>query len=262
LCGRGSVFYSHPGNRWFRTLVIGKGSLYQNCPKYTKLLVAKQIVAAVIQQRNPPGRFIIKSITTGDGAVAGWTQITYEQALGKTSQALRDVPKQRKKRNNKQQVIQYLERRRTGYDDDTDRPSHINTILIDSDDDGAEIAASASASASASAGTDIFNTRATETRTLSSQQTKRSTLVLVEEAIDKTLHALHALRDLSQHQELPPTRLATAVVFESPWNNNNNTGNPSFTATATKHRGENQATGNVARWKKAITQSNADMYLR
>ena len=223
LCGRGRSD-SHPGNNWFHTLIREIRSLYQNCPKHTKLLVAKQVVAAVTQQRSPPGRFI-KSTTTGDGAVVGWTQITYEQALRKASQALRENSRQRWKYN----AARDLKRRRTGYDDD-------NAILIDSDDDEAEIAASASSSASA--GTDIFNTSATVTKILPSQQTKRTTLVLVEEAVDKTSHALQALRDPSQHQKVSPTRL--------PCTNNNSTGNPSSAATATKHRGENQASGNVA----------------
>ena len=240
MCGR-IRSNSHPGTYLFRTLIRDIRSLYQNCPKHTKLLVAKQVVAAVTQQRSPPGRFI-KHTTTGNGAVVGWTQITYKQALGKASQALRENSRQRQRRNDN--AARDRKRRRTGYDDNTDRRSHINAILIDSDDDGDEIAASASASA----GTDIFNTSTTVTKILSSQQTKRTTLVLDEEAIDTTWHALQAFREPSQHQEVPPARLAAAVVFQSPCTNNNSIGNstPAATATATKHRGENQASGNVA----------------
>ena len=141
MCGRGRGDY-HAGNNWFHTLIRENRSLYQNCPKGTKLLVAKQVVAAVTQQRSPPGRFI-KATTTGDGAVVGWTQITYEQALGKASQALRENSRQRQRRNDN--AARDRKRRRTGHDDNTDRRSHINAILIDSDDDGDEIAASASA---------------------------------------------------------------------------------------------------------------------
>ena len=251
MCGRGGKSNSHPGNNWFRTLIRENRILYQNCPKHTKLLVAKQVVAAVTQQRSPPGRFI-KATTTGDGAVVGWTQITYEQALGKASQALRENSRQRQRRNDN--AARDRKRRRTGHDDNTDRRSHINAILIDSDDDGDEIAASASSSASA--GTDIFNTSTTVTKILSSQQTKRTTLVLDEEAIDTTWHALQAFREPSQHQEVPPARLAAAVVFQSPCTNNNSIGSPTSAATATKHWGENQASGNVATIMRSINDRN------
>jgi hypothetical protein len=80
---------NHPGNHWFRTLIKSNRSLYQNSRKHTKLLIAKQVVLAVTQQRSPPGQFI-KLITGYDGVVVGWTQMTFDQALSKTSQALRE----------------------------------------------------------------------------------------------------------------------------------------------------------------------------
>ena len=89
MCGRGRGEY-HPGNIWFRTLLRENISLYRNCPKHTKKLIAKQVVAAFTQQRSPPGRFI-KGSTTGDsGVVVGWIQITYKQAVAKASKALRE----------------------------------------------------------------------------------------------------------------------------------------------------------------------------
>jgi uncharacterized glyoxalase superfamily protein PhnB len=53
-------------------------------------MVAEHVVLAGIHQQSPPGQFI-KSITTGyDGAIVGWKQTTYDQALFKISQAFRD----------------------------------------------------------------------------------------------------------------------------------------------------------------------------
>ena len=88
MCGRGRGEY-HPGNIWFRTLLRENISLYRNCPKHTKKLIAKQVVAAFTQQRSPPGRFIKPSTTDASGVVVGWIQITYKQAVAKASKALR-----------------------------------------------------------------------------------------------------------------------------------------------------------------------------
>jgi hypothetical protein len=88
------MMYHHPGNDWFRMFVRNNRFLYRSCPKHAKSLVAKKIVAAIIQEQNPPGRFLFKSSTTKDdgngNSVVVWKQITYKQAVGKTSEALRE----------------------------------------------------------------------------------------------------------------------------------------------------------------------------
>jgi hypothetical protein len=76
-----------------------------------------------------------------------------------------------RKKQRKQQVIRDLKRRRTDCGENADGRSHLNAILINSDDDRSDAIASASA--------------------FSSEQTKHTTLVSTEETIDKTAHALH-----------------------------------------------------------------------
>lgn len=61
--------------------------LYQNCPNHSKSKLAKSIVQ-VIQQQQPPGRFIKSSTPNNIDDV--WKQITYKQAVSKTMGALRE----------------------------------------------------------------------------------------------------------------------------------------------------------------------------
>jgi hypothetical protein len=340
LCGRGrgrsSGSSSHPGNSWFLTLIRGNSSLYQNCRKSTKLLVVKQIVAAVTQQRSPPGRFI-KLI--GDGTVVGWTHIPYEQALRRTSQALRDSSASQALRdssyqltahtsiiettldalihgmnrqhnnsnnnNNKQAQItdnqasnktsQALREKDASYpltnsttiimDNRMDDKSTMETFSKDTLINGTNrqhnmnnnkqatgnvarwVKATTQSSISRrelkqqqqldrttnfqgggqkrsiwcmdSSLNDDGNGNGDNSRSFTSTSrnivTPLFASLIVEEDVDKTFHTLHALRDPSQHQEVPPTRLAAAAVFESPWNNNNSTGNPTSAATATNN---------------------------
>jgi hypothetical protein len=302
LCGISRMTNSHPGNHWFRTLIGSNYSLYQNSQKHVKLLVAKHVVLAGIHQQSPPGRFI-ESITTGyDGAIVGWTQMTFDQALSKTSQALREkgplhpltppviimdenldknmenttavettsrdntnmnnnkqttetfariketgtqlsMELEHRKKQRKQQAIRDLKRRKTDFGDNADGRSHLNAILINSDDDnsdddnsdddGSDAIASASASASA----------------FLSEQTKHTTLVSTEETIDKTVHALHYP---NQHQKVLPTRLAAAVFVESPWNNKN--GNGTATATAAAAATNNTSNSNASSGRKSTSQ--------
>jgi hypothetical protein len=288
LCGRGGM----SGNPWFRTLIISNRSLYQKSQKHITLQLAKHVVLAGIYQQSPPGRFI-KSITTGyDGAIVGWKQITYDQALSKISQALRDkgqsnpltppviivdenldnsmenktavettskdntntnsnkqatetfariketitqisMELEPRKKQRKQQVIRDLKRRRTDCGENADGRSHLNAILINSDDDRSDAIASASA--------------------FSSEQTKHTTLVSTEETIDKTAHALHYP---NQHQKVPPTRLAADVFVESLWNNKNGNGNATpTTATATATAATNNTSNsNASSGRKSTSQ--------
>lgn len=85
LLGRGG--YNHPGNQWYRNLVRTNHALYRNVPGGTKPRVSKLIVEAV-NQLVPPGRFLTLSSSLSSSTI--WKVIPYEQAITKTSQALRD----------------------------------------------------------------------------------------------------------------------------------------------------------------------------
>ncbi|KAI2504346.1 hypothetical protein MHU86_10111 [Fragilaria crotonensis] len=84
LLGRGGLSNHHPGNNWFRRLVRSNKALYDQAQKHTKLLVAKAIVHHV-QAQDPPGRFLEKDKESGV-----WKEATYNKAVHKTSQALRE----------------------------------------------------------------------------------------------------------------------------------------------------------------------------
>ena len=81
---------NHPGNQWYRNLVRTDHALYRNVPGGTKLRVSKLIVEAV-NQLVPPGRFLTLSSSLSSSTI--WKVIPYEQAVTKTSQALRDSRK-------------------------------------------------------------------------------------------------------------------------------------------------------------------------
>ena len=87
LLGRGGLTNHHPGNNWYRCLVKSNRPLYEQSPKHTKLLVSKAIVHHVMNQ-NPPGRFLDKDKATGK-----WIPASYDKAVHKTSQALRERDK-------------------------------------------------------------------------------------------------------------------------------------------------------------------------
>jgi hypothetical protein len=84
LLGRGGLSNNHPGNNWYRRLVRSNKGLYDQAQKHTKLLVAKAIVHHV-EAQDPPGRFLEKDKSTGL-----WVPASYEKAVHKTSQALRE----------------------------------------------------------------------------------------------------------------------------------------------------------------------------
>ena len=85
----------------FQKLVKSNQSLYTKCPKHTKLLVARAIVHAVQNQKPVGGRFMVNncgnnmSVINYDNEDATWKPITYDQAVAKASQALRDAANSR-----------------------------------------------------------------------------------------------------------------------------------------------------------------------
>ncbi|OEU14235.1 hypothetical protein FRACYDRAFT_187984, partial [Fragilariopsis cylindrus CCMP1102] len=88
VLGRGGAAHNSPGNVWFRRLVKYNQTLYATVPKHTKLLVARSIIHAVLDRKPVGGRFM----TNGkEKDLSGpWKIITYDQAVAKASQALRD----------------------------------------------------------------------------------------------------------------------------------------------------------------------------
>ncbi|KAI2512082.1 hypothetical protein MHU86_2370 [Fragilaria crotonensis] len=84
LLGRGGLSNHHPGNIWYRRLVRSNNTLYGQSKKHTKVLVARAIVHHV-QSQDPPGRFLERDKTTGL-----WILASYDKAVHKTSQALRE----------------------------------------------------------------------------------------------------------------------------------------------------------------------------
>mmetsp|Transcript_282 Transcript_282/g.579 ORF Transcript_282/g.579 Transcript_282/m.579 type:complete len:574 (-) Transcript_282:156-1877(-) len=84
LAGRGGLTNQHPGNEWYRRLVRCSRGFYRTCPKHTKLLVAKAIVAAV-NNKKPRGRFL-----EYDRHNNVWKELPRKKAVDKASQALRE----------------------------------------------------------------------------------------------------------------------------------------------------------------------------
>lgn len=85
LGGRGGETNNHYGNILFRSLVKDKKLLYKSLGRENKTLLAKSIVLA-IQAMNPPGRFLVKQKQNKKMFVP----ITFQQAVDKTCQALRE----------------------------------------------------------------------------------------------------------------------------------------------------------------------------
>lgn len=87
LCGRGKGPNNHLGNRRFRELVNGHRATYlASSNRREKGRICESIIEKV-QNANPPGRFLIKSLQKGK---AGWKIIEYRKAMLKTGQALRE----------------------------------------------------------------------------------------------------------------------------------------------------------------------------
>jgi len=90
VSGRGNGSNLHPGNIYFRSVVVTNKSKYvASCSKDKKNL--KLAIVHQIQNRTPPGRFLDKNRITGL-----WKCMSQKEALKKTGQALReDAPRLR-----------------------------------------------------------------------------------------------------------------------------------------------------------------------
>ncbi|KAI2512079.1 hypothetical protein MHU86_2367 [Fragilaria crotonensis] len=95
LLGRGGLGNNHPGNKWYRNHVRSRKEFYGQSQKHTKKFTAaqnhtKKLIAKAIvddvQSRDPPGRFLKKDKKTGL-----WKLASYDKAVRKTSQALRET---------------------------------------------------------------------------------------------------------------------------------------------------------------------------
>jgi len=90
LSGRGALINMHPGNSFFRELVRVNKEYYQN-PRRTrkeKNIIVSQVVQQVVEYgRNPGGRFLERRGYKSD---AFWIEMSREQVIKKTKQALRE----------------------------------------------------------------------------------------------------------------------------------------------------------------------------
>ncbi len=87
MCGRGRGTNFHPGNIRFREMVEGRKEEYRESTRIEKPLVSLNIVREWRAQ-SPPGRFLKLNKKTGK-----WHDVGDEKAREKTSQALREKPK-------------------------------------------------------------------------------------------------------------------------------------------------------------------------
>jgi len=81
LLGRGNGLATHPGNRFFRSVVWRKKDEYYKSYRSEKVMVAKEVVD-IVKKRG--GRFLERK---GDGS---WGEVTNLKVLEKTCQALRE----------------------------------------------------------------------------------------------------------------------------------------------------------------------------
>ena len=93
LSGRGNGANQHPGNIFFRDCIHEYKPYYISTAGPTeKKLIIKRIIE-IIQQRNPPGRFLKQNNETDL-----WDCLDMDQILKKTGQALREKPPELKKK--------------------------------------------------------------------------------------------------------------------------------------------------------------------
>ena len=95
LSGRGGGINGHEGNVRFRAWVAQRKNDYNLAPsKVEKAQVARQVIA-VVQNQDPPGRFLQKdrtmaSTSSSSGSTSWWIELDDERRMAKTSQALRE----------------------------------------------------------------------------------------------------------------------------------------------------------------------------
>jgi hypothetical protein len=90
LAGRGARSNRHLGNKLFRSLVKHNRRLYQQLKDNThKVMLAESIITAI--QRHG-GRFIKQQQHHSSSSSSWWYEVTKEEAITKTQQALREIP--------------------------------------------------------------------------------------------------------------------------------------------------------------------------
>jgi len=90
LSGKGNGAKNHEGNRHFRALVESAKELYISCPESRKIQISKLVYEA-IKSLSPQGRYLKKD-EKGE-----LYELSYKEALTKTSQALREGQPKHKK---------------------------------------------------------------------------------------------------------------------------------------------------------------------
>lgn len=90
LCGRGTKYCHHRGNKRYHLLVqVHCGAYRQAQSKDDKTKISRSIVES-LRNSSPPARFIAKKDSTKDGAET-WYEIGNKRAWEKTSQLLREM---------------------------------------------------------------------------------------------------------------------------------------------------------------------------
>lgn len=109
LSGRGKNIYTHEGNMKFLCFIKKYQFKHMNCPKTMKPVYAKAIYTSV-NELVPPGRFL-KPISKGalrSIDETGWVEMSYDEALVKIRQAMRDNDlKSRKKSKHFQEATKF-----------------------------------------------------------------------------------------------------------------------------------------------------------
>eukprot|EP00984_Skeletonema_dohrnii_P026462 scaffold15830_cov132-Skeletonema_dohrnii-CCMP3373.AAC.2 len=90
LLGRGVRINNHPGNEAYRETISENAATYAASTKSDKTSMSTKIVTELLNS-NPPRRFLEKSET------GKWQEVPLKRAVTKTSQALRDVARDRAK---------------------------------------------------------------------------------------------------------------------------------------------------------------------
>ncbi|GAX23374.1 hypothetical protein FisN_15Lh090 [Fistulifera solaris] len=84
LAGRGGAINQHWGNRMYRRIVEHNKPIYRQVPKRQRQLVSQSIVQVILDHG---GRFLEKK---NNHHSSTWTDIGFQRAVQKTSQALRE----------------------------------------------------------------------------------------------------------------------------------------------------------------------------
>lgn len=90
LCGRGTKYCNHPGNRRFHSYVSSQCNSYKKAQlKEEKTLMSKSIVEALCKTVVSPSRFLVQ--VKIDNKKKVWRELSEKKAVEKTSQLLREL---------------------------------------------------------------------------------------------------------------------------------------------------------------------------